>query len=607
MSGPSPGKRARLDGMVLERGEGPGGGKACLGAQGRFRAGEGAVARYEGWLRETGAWWAAELVEIRSPWREYSTADNVPDFLRDGWGLMSRDKKIKKGTVICKVPMAASFRGDNGTRCSEEKDSQLHLALRLMREQRKGPASTVWSKIQTLPSGVPVCWAWTAEEREWLAGSELELVVRRKLDRLKSEFLDVVEPLGEGWTEAEYVDACATIISHANPWWGVSSVAFVDMGNHADDPHVEFRQRGSHVVGTVVKTIPRLSEIFQSYGELGSADLLYRYGFTRGESAAPHPEDVVSIDMSILHGCGCRPGAGAGAGAMDLRGRENLLQKCNVVDQSPWDGLEDVLTIQIAPLGEERAAQGIGGGTGADGGLEGAAMRLSGLGELLVGCRVMTMEDGDWQRLQAVFECAKKDVRASADAPVGEEDCAMLALYLALQHMNEGDAASLREGAAGLLARLSSCGVRLSADDCVLGEPGPGGAESSARSEAGGARGERDENEIDDSDGDEDNTNELDWMCLVGEFGQNAPWLQCAPVLAAARRALEARSNRLARPLPAEQSQHPDGSDPHKARLLGMARCIRQLETAVLAAALGAVEGLEVAASRAGSVSAARP
>lgn len=203
------------------------GGREVVGGQGNFLAPNNAS--FERWLQKTGAWWNDALVEIRSPWREYSSADKVPSFLRDGWGLMSRDQKIKKGTVICKVPKEASFRGDDCAGCSEDEDSQFHLAIRLLREQRRGSKSELWPKIATLPGGVPVCWAWKKDEQAWLAGTELEIVMRRKLERLHTEFCDLIQPLGEGWSEAEYLDACATIISHANPWWGVSSVSFVDM------------------------------------------------------------------------------------------------------------------------------------------------------------------------------------------------------------------------------------------------------------------------------------------------------------------------------------------------------------------------------------------
>ena len=94
-----PVKRARLcendKGRTTARNAGC---RELQGGQGCFLASGDAVNRYESWLRETGAWWDQENVEIRSPWRDYSAAHNVPEYLRDGWGLMSRGKKIKKGT-----------------------------------------------------------------------------------------------------------------------------------------------------------------------------------------------------------------------------------------------------------------------------------------------------------------------------------------------------------------------------------------------------------------------------------------------------------------------------------------------------------------------------
>ena len=293
-----PAKRARQGNSTTEADTGTEAArKTVVGGQGSFSASPG-DGSFESWLRKSGAWWDESLVEIRTPWREFSSTDNVPSYLRDGWGLMSRDKKIRKGTIICRVPKEASFCGEEGSCCSEEQDSQFHLAIRLLREQRKGPGSDVWPKISTLPGGVPVCWAWEQDERNWLKGTELEAVVQRKLERLHAEFGHSIAPLREGWTEPEYVDACATIISHANPWWGVSSVSFVDMGNHDDDPHVEFRQKGNYVVGTVVKTIPKKSEIYQSYGDLGSADLLYRYGFTREGPGAEVALTVLCYSLS---------------------------------------------------------------------------------------------------------------------------------------------------------------------------------------------------------------------------------------------------------------------------------------------------------------------
>ena len=43
------------------------------------------------------------------------------------------------------------------------------------------------AKLQTLPTSVPVSWAWTDEERGWLRGTELEDVMIMKRDRMQQE------------------------------------------------------------------------------------------------------------------------------------------------------------------------------------------------------------------------------------------------------------------------------------------------------------------------------------------------------------------------------------------------------------------------------------
>ena len=180
--------------------------------------------RFSEWLESTGAWWSKDLVEIRYPGRKISDDEDVPTYLRDGWGMMSREKKISSGTVICKVPKDACFCGEEGFATDIETDSQVHLALALMRERRLGPSSKYYDKIRTLPLSVDVCWAWKENEQQWLEGTELELVNQRKLRRIRREYQEAVEPLGEGWTFDTYLNACATSISHANPWFGVSMV-----------------------------------------------------------------------------------------------------------------------------------------------------------------------------------------------------------------------------------------------------------------------------------------------------------------------------------------------------------------------------------------------
>jgi hypothetical protein len=51
-----------------------------------------------------------------------------------------------------------------------------------------------------------------------LAGTELEVVVSRKLSRLKKEFDEHVSRELADCSFDTYVQTCTSVISHANPW-----------------------------------------------------------------------------------------------------------------------------------------------------------------------------------------------------------------------------------------------------------------------------------------------------------------------------------------------------------------------------------------------------
>ncbi|KAJ1493088.1 hypothetical protein T484DRAFT_1769154, partial [Baffinella frigidus] len=147
------------------------------------------------------------------------------------------------------------------------------------------------------------------------------------------------------------------------------------MGNWSEKPDVEFDLEGKEVVGTALRGIAAHSEISQSYGDTGAADLLYRYGFTRrGPGAlAGCEDDAVSLSVgALLLAAGGIGDAAArtkletnleffgvslsvaalllAAGiSCDAAARTKLLEDCSVVSPSPWDGMEDVLTVQLSP------------------------------------------------------------------------------------------------------------------------------------------------------------------------------------------------------------------------------------------------------------------
>ena len=160
--------------------------------------------------------------------------------------------RCSAGTEVCRVPKEVCLRRDQGRTRQDEvrviglcvpipwitsvcidgsfsefqpsQDSQMHLAIKFMSETRRGKESPLWPKLQTFPQTVGVAWMWSSKERDWLKDTELGQIVERKRERLEREFKAEVEPRKEGWTLEEYFDACSSIISHANPWFGVSSV-----------------------------------------------------------------------------------------------------------------------------------------------------------------------------------------------------------------------------------------------------------------------------------------------------------------------------------------------------------------------------------------------
>ena len=303
----------------------------------------------------------------------------------------------------------------------------------------------------------------------------------------------------------------------------------------------------------------------------------------------PRPEDVVSIDVHELLRL-------ANHGATDVQSRIELLQSCNVIDQSPWDGCQDLLTIQLAPAEDDGNSSQSKTHTQVSGGQ--AGMKLTGLIELVVGCHVMTMPELEWQQLRAALVTAKESLK-HGDTPLSEQDTQQIALFLALQHMHQPSTVRLEDAAAVTIARLLSAGVKLGV------EPLP---EAAVRAEGAG-RGvakEADGDGESDDDSDVGDDNELDWIVLAGEAAQELPRASLASAIAAARVAIERRTARLlthahvldldAAPatLDGDGFEGPGGRwCERKQRLLGMVRRIRQLERAVLAAALAALESLE--------------
>ena len=166
----------------------------------------------------------------------------------------------------------------------------------------------------------------------------------------------------------------------------------------------------------------------------------------------------------------------------------------------------------------------------------------------------------------------------------------ILALFLSVQQLYQPGAATLDVAAAKLLERVTRAGISLS-------PPPAAPAASMAVTGSGDGDGDEDE-ESEESDG-EDERNELDWLLLVGEMGEHAPWLRGTNTVQAARCVVERRLLRLQHSQPELSGVSPQAcaaagvvGATSKGQRLRMAQRIRQLERAVLNAALAALARL---------------
>jgi len=321
------------------------------------------------------------------------------DLCCSGWGLACLGR-IARGEVIVRVPRSAAFtpkaelvatssRPAAGGVCSASEclraakvpeefivfsadvDCQLPLAATLLWARsddawRPKLRPEVTPAVCLLPWACPHSGSSEGEEgplstalgggevATLLRGTELELPVRRKRRRLEREAttLQGAFPAQSGFLR-EYTDACAVIMSRIQPWWGGSLVPFVDQANHTwGTPHIEFQCKAGAVIGKATCDIFP-GEVFQSYGNLSTADSLYRYGFSPPAAAAseihPRRSDVVTVGVQQLQEAVAA--ASTSASGVEAAGRRlPLLLRAGLLEESPWDGVEDAIGVELSML-----------------------------------------------------------------------------------------------------------------------------------------------------------------------------------------------------------------------------------------------------------------
>jgi G3E family GTPase len=300
--------------------------------------------RDEAFMRRQGVWHNDLAVTM--------TRENVVA----GWGCIAL-KDIQKGAVLFRIPRHACFgapahdidqemnagnddvddtSGSDDDDDDESEDTHKALALKILQEKRLGNKSE-WKPFLDVLTDSMTPWMFPPEASSFLDGTELEPVLRQKIERLKEESTE--ENVDH---RQEYFKASALAASHATPWFGVSIAPFCTTLNWSPHPNVEFDvaqdEEGREVlVGVAIRSITEKEELCQAYGE-SVAELVYRFGFLPQQSngdVSPLEGDTVSLGLAILaEACGKSKGK--------IKTRTLALCQAGVLGESPWDGVDDV-------------------------------------------------------------------------------------------------------------------------------------------------------------------------------------------------------------------------------------------------------------------------
>lgn len=174
--------------------------------------------RYQEWLQSK---------QVHSS--DLVSTTNDTNLVVAGWGCVAKSD-IKEGTVLFSIPRAACFGAQlSSYSCSVDddpttRDDQMDMAISILRCQKqdndgsnniKAEQQEDWSPFLNIlthpPCGLP--WTWPSQFRQTLLrGTELELVVENKVERIRIEYEQVAKQQQDlSITFQEYINACAIV------------------------------------------------------------------------------------------------------------------------------------------------------------------------------------------------------------------------------------------------------------------------------------------------------------------------------------------------------------------------------------------------------------
>ncbi|CAL9131133.1 unnamed protein product [Musa textilis] len=222
----------------------------------------------------------------------------------------------------------------------------LGLVVALMYERSRGPASPWQGYLQLLPERECVPLVWSLQEVDtFLSGTELHKAVKQDKTLLYEDWRECIEPLilsGEwkldrdNFGVEQYFSAKSLVSSRSfeiDDYHGFGMVPLADLFNHKTgaenvhftsvcspsssddegDDHASDETNNDKLLiddsntsssgednaaleMIIVRSVEAGFEVFNTYGSMGNAALLHRYGFTE----AGNPFDIVNVDLALL-------------------------------------------------------------------------------------------------------------------------------------------------------------------------------------------------------------------------------------------------------------------------------------------------------------------
>ncbi|CAO2167246.1 unnamed protein product [Urochloa humidicola] len=259
---------------------------------------------------------------------------------------------LREGDLVATIPRGACLTprttGAAGAIEAAELGGCLALAVAVMYERARGADSPWDAYLQLLPDRESVPLVWPADEAErLLAGTELDKIVKQDREFLCEDWKECIEPLiSSGDMDAhpndfsldKYFSAKTLVSSRSfqiDDYHGFGMVPLADLFNHkTDGEHVHFTSAsddsdsdgedrdeqsdasaddqstienpmsspsGSRVDSEdlemiVVRDANEGEEVYNTYGTMGNAALLHRYGFTELDNQY----DIVNIDLAMV-------------------------------------------------------------------------------------------------------------------------------------------------------------------------------------------------------------------------------------------------------------------------------------------------------------------